>query len=263
MKERTLTALALIAIASIAIALGNVGVQVLIFAFIGIACYEVYDVKKDVMKPLMVPIIALFAFAGGLNLGLLGLGFYIILLMMTLFILSIAFEWFGFDEVSYTFIMTVLIILAVQSIQLVLSFSLWVLLYIFIATFATDTFAYLGGSFFGKTKLIERISPKKTVEGALIGYVASVILSITFGHFMLVDILGYKLIITLSLLIPILSQVGDLSFSLIKRHFHVKDFGKIFPGHGGVLDRIDSVVFSLLTFSMVISVFARFLWLLS
>lgn len=261
MKERTLTAVALITVALIAIAAGPIGVKLLIFGFIAVACYEVYDVKRHSFAPIMLPIIAFFAFMGGLDIGTLGLSFYLIMLLLSLFGLSIAFEWFGFEEVSYTFLMTSLLILAIQSVQLVLSYSMWVLLYIFIATFATDTFAYLGGSFFGKTKLIERISPKKTVEGALIGYVASVILSVLFGHFMLRTTLGYKLILTLSLCIPIFSQIGDLSFSLIKRHFNVKDFGKVFPGHGGVLDRIDSVVFALLTFSMVISVFARLAWI--
>lgn len=260
MKERVITAIGLILVAGLAIAIGPIGVQLLIFAFIAVACFEVYDVKKKALAPIILPIIVLFAFLGGWDVGQLGLGFYFTLLILTMFGLSIAFDWFGFDEVAYTFIMISLLILAISAIKVVLTYNLWVLLYIFIATFATDTFAYFGGSFFGKTKLIERISPKKTVEGALIGYAASVILSVAFGHFVLRTELGYKLIFTLSLLIPVFSQIGDLSFSLIKRHFNVKDFGNIFPGHGGVLDRIDSVVFALLTFYMVISVFARLAW---
>lgn len=261
MKERVITAIALIAVVLLAVALGEPGINLLIFGFIAIGCYEVYDVKRKSLAPITLPVILLFAFLGGFDPAGLGLSFHLILLLFTLFFFSIVFEWFGFEELTYLFLMITLIILAVQSITLVLSFPYWVLLYIFIATFATDTFAYFGGTMFGKHKLIERISPKKTVEGALIGYVASVILSVTFAHFLLRDVLGYKLILVLSFLIPILSQIGDLSFSLIKRHFGIKDFGKVFPGHGGVLDRIDSVLFSLLTFSLVASVFVRLLWL--
>lgn len=261
MRERTITAIALIAVALLAIAFGMTGVKLLIFSFIAVACYEIYEIQKSRLAPIMLPIILLFTFLGGFNVFGLGLNFYLILLIVKLFMLSIAFEWFGFEEVSYVFLMVTLLMLGVSSVKLVLTFNLWVLLYIFIATFATDTFAYFGGYFFGKNKLIERISPKKTVEGALIGYVCSVVLSVLFGHFVLRDELGYKLIFTLSLLIPIFSQIGDLALSLIKRHFNIKDFGSIFPGHGGVLDRIDSVLFSLLTFSMVISVFVRLLWI--
>lgn len=261
MKERIITAVALIGVAIAALLMGDIGISILITAFIAIACFEVYDLKKNKIAPIMLPIIALFTFVGGLDPLALGLNFYIILLLVTLFFLSICFEWFGFEEVSYSFIMITILMLAVGSIKLVLTYPLMVLLYIFIATFATDTFAYFGGTFFGKTKLIPRISPKKTVEGAIIGYIASILLSITFGHFFLRTILGYKLIFVLSFLIPIFSQIGDLSFSIIKRHFKLKDFGSVFPGHGGVLDRIDSVVFALLTFSMVLSVFARLLWL--
>lgn len=261
MKERVFTAVALIAAVLLALAFGLTGVRVLVLAFIAVACYEVYDLKKSSFAPIMLPFVLLFTFFGGLNVGQLGLTFYMILMVVSLFILSIAFEWFSFEDVSYTFLMITLLMLGVQSIKLVLDYNLLVLLYLLIATFATDTFAYFGGTFFGKTKLIERISPKKTVEGAVIGYVSSVILSITFGHFFLRTELGYKLIVVLSLLIPILSQVGDLAFSLVKRHFNLKDFGSVFPGHGGVLDRIDSFLFTLLTFSMVISVFARLLWI--
>lgn len=259
MKQRILTAIGLIAVALLAVSFGKIGVQLLIFAFIAVACYEVYDVKKKDLALITLPVIASFTFFGGLNIGDLGLQFYFILLLFVLFSMSIAFTWFKFEELSYTFLMTSLLILGVQSVTLVLDYPMWLLLYIFLATFATDTFAYFGGSFFGKHKLIERISPKKTIEGSIIGTVCSIILSVLFGHFFLRDILGYKMIITLSLLIPLVSQIGDLSFSLIKRHFNIKDFGYVFPGHGGVLDRIDSVLFSLLCFNLVLSVFARFL----
>ncbi|HZJ86660.1 MAG TPA: phosphatidate cytidylyltransferase, partial [Erysipelothrix sp.] len=106
-----------------------------------------------------------------------------------------------------------------------------------------------GGSLFGKHKLIERISPNKTVEGAITGYIASVILSLLFARIFIE--LDQTLIYSVSFIIPIISQLGDLTFSMIKRHYGIKDFGYIFPGHGGVLDRIDSIIFSLIAFNML------------
>ena len=108
---------------------------------------------------------------------------------------------------------------------------------------------------FGKNKLIPRISPNKTVEGAISGYLAGVLVSFLFAYFLLMDQLGLNIILMGSLLIPLVSQLGDLSFSLIKRNYGIKDFGSIFPGHGGALDRIDSLVFAVLTFQIVLTLF--------
>jgi phosphatidate cytidylyltransferase len=105
-----------------------------------------------------------------------------------------------------------------------------------------DTFAYLTGSLMGKHKLFERISPKKTWEGTiggiLSGLLASYILSLFFNELSTWQWLAGALIITIT------GTLGDLSESLLKRKFNVKDSGNFFPGHGGVLDRIDSGLFS-------------------
>lgn len=110
---------------------------------------------------------------------------------------------------------------------------------IFIIAFATDIFAYLIGKQFGHTKLIPSVSPNKTVEGSLGGVVASVIFSLLFA-------IAFKLPIFVTILVSligsIVAQLGDLAASSIKRYTGIKDFGKIIPGHGGVLDRFDSVL---------------------
>lgn len=118
---------------------------------------------------------------------------------------------------------------------------------VFIICFSTDTFAYIIGINFGKHKLCPLISPKKSVEGAIGGIVGSMILTVIYGYFMnhyhLLDFpMSYYIVI--SFITSILSQFGDLTASLIKRTFKVKDFGNILPGHGGVLDRFDSIIFA-------------------
>jgi phosphatidate cytidylyltransferase len=132
--------------------------------------------------------------------------------------------------------------------------DLFYLLYILFVTFATDTFAHFFGTKIGKIKLCPSISPNKTVEGMLGGtFFGTFIGTIFFITFINYNIsLIYMALISLS--ISLMAQFGDLFFSAIKRKYGVKDFGKIMPGHGGVLDRVDSVLFAVLAFAFVISV---------
>lgn len=121
-------------------------------------------------------------------------------------------------------------------------YYLWI---VFIGAFMTDTFAYFSGYFFGKHKLCPEISPKKTVEGSIGGSLCSVGIVLLYG--LLVDKqfgveINYIKLGVLGVLIAIVSQIGDLTASVIKRKYGVKDYGTIFPGHGGVLDRLDSII---------------------
>lgn len=134
--------------------------------------------------------------------------------------------------------------------------------YIWVIVLSSDIGAYLGGSLWGKKLLAPKISPKKTWEGAITGFVTAIVLSIIFVS--LVHELGaynplpiyegihskfpvYLAYIGISAILSFVSQVGDLLFSYLKRNHNVKDFSNIFPGHGGLLDRLDG-------FSLVILV---------
>ncbi len=119
--------------------------------------------------------------------------------------------------------------------------------YIFYALFivwATDTGAYLFGRAFGRHKLWPQISPKKTVEGALGGVILACLVAVVFQ---VIQPLNHSMVIVIlvTILISIAGQIGDLVESAFKRHYAVKDSGKILPGHGGVLDRFDSLIFIL------------------
>lgn len=113
---------------------------------------------------------------------------------------------------------------------------------IFIVAWATDTFAYFTGYFFGSRKLCPNISPKKTIEGAIGGILGSIIISGLFGYFVAPKIFVHCIIIGFAG--SILGQLGDLTASIFKRYTGIKDYGKIMPGHGGVLDRFDSILFT-------------------
>lgn len=125
--------------------------------------------------------------------------------------------------------------------------------FIFLAVFSawmTDIFAYLVGRKLGKHKLCPKISPKKTVEGAVGGIIGEVILNtalfLVFDKFFFtVHTIEWWQIIIISVILSVISMFGDLSASVIKRNHGVKDFGKLLPGHGGIMDRADSLLFVL------------------
>jgi phosphatidate cytidylyltransferase len=119
----------------------------------------------------------------------------------------------------------------------------------FIGAWVPDTFAYFTGVLFGKHKLIPDVSPKKTVEGAIGGVVfcvlAFVVFALVYNHLWVAEggkLLPLWLMAIIGFVTAIVSMIGDLTMSLIKRHYGIKDYGRILPGHGGFLDRFDSVI---------------------
>ena len=119
-----------------------------------------------------------------------------------------------------------------------------ILISIFILIWTNDTFAYIVGKSIGRTKLFERISPKKTIEGFMGGVVFAVIISYLIAIYF-IEIAEEKIYIwiIIALIVGVFGTIGDLIESKFKRTAGVKDSGKIMPGHGGVLDRLDSVIF--------------------
>ena len=123
----------------------------------------------------------------------------------------------------------------------------YIYLLIFLGAWVCDTFAYFTGKFLGKHKLIPEISPKKTIEGSIGGIVFTIGAFVLYGFIVNKNFgdeikLSYILLVVLGLASSIISQVGDLVASAVKRQYDIKDYGKLFPGHGGVLDRFDSVM---------------------
>ncbi len=124
-------------------------------------------------------------------------------------------------------------------------YGIYYMLLIFGSAWLSDTGAYFAGKFFGKHKLIPQISPKKTVEGSIGGIVVATVGCILIG--LSAQLISYAspkyiLIVPIGIVGSCFAQIGDLVASLIKRTCGVKDFGNIMPGHGGVLDRFDSVI---------------------
>ena len=125
--------------------------------------------------------------------------------------------------------------------------GIFLILFILFSACMTDTCAYFAGSFLGKHKLCPKISPKKTVEGAVGGVIgcviANVILYAVYNNFIFENpVNNYVPIIIASVITSVVGMCGDLTASLIKRNYGIKDFGNLIPGHGGIMDRFDSMM---------------------
>lgn len=152
-------------------------------------------------------------------------------------------------QVTYTFSTTVIITFAFWSLAALFSnedgHGLFYMILVFIAAWACDTGAYFAGYFFGKHKMAPEISPKKTVEGAVGGVITDMIIMLAaciIFNKVTEQSANTMLIVGITPVLAFAGIMGDLIFSYIKRDCGIKDYGKIMPGHGGILDRFDSVI---------------------
>ena len=179
---------------------------------------------------------------------------YILYLMM---LAIFKHEEYTLNSLAMCYMIAIYIVGGFSSIQFLRNMSVNnnIYLLVFIGAWITDIFAYFTGVLWGKHKLCKAISPKKTIEGSIGGIFFCAISFVLFGVFNLdteMTIGKIALLAGVGMIVSIVSQIGDLSMSLIKRHYGIKDFGKIFPGHGGMLDRFDSIIaVSLMLFILV------------
>lgn len=168
----------------------------------------------------------------------------ILFMMLLLFTTVVTKNKFAYDHASFIFLSVIYVGIGFYFLVLARMNGLNYVLFVLFTIWATDTGAYFFGNAFGKKKLWPEISPNKTVAGAIGGILIACAVGILFQviypfeHSML-------LIIAVAIIISIIGQIGDLVASAYKRHYEIKDSGNILPGHGGILDRMDSLIFVL------------------
>ena len=185
-------------------------------------------------------------------------------MLYAIYLLSVAVilhKHYTFGDASLIFMTSLYIIGGFLSIVLLREKSDSIYLLVFIGAWITDIFAYFSGRLFGKHKLCEDISPKKTIEGSIGGILFCALAFIIFAIVTKGFDAGVELYViyaVVGIIISVVSQLGDLSMSLIKRQYKIKDFGKLFPGHGGILDRFDSVLAVSLVLFIIFSALESF-----
>lgn len=274
MKTRILSAVVGISVALGLLILGsffNIVIDISL-AIIAAACvFEALSAKGLAKKlSVSIPCIAFtFGFCMIYSLSLYPIAVY---LFFTILFLAMIFNHdnLTFNDLSYAVTVTLLCTLGIWTVvyQFDITRSMPGIFYVVAALaipWFADAGAYFGGSLFGKTKLCPLISPKKTVEGAVSGVIICAILSVLLGvifQYILFkngEIVNLIFLAVYGLLGAVVSIIGDLSFSLIKRSCGIKDYGNLIPGHGGMLDRFDSVIFTaplLLIFNMYLPIVA-------
>jgi len=149
---------------------------------------------------------------------------------------------------------TLFIGLTFNLIVLIRAYNINYVIYLFLITIFTDTFALITGKYIGRRKVAPKISPNKTIEGCVGGAIMGTFVPTMFYLAVINSSLSIWIVMFLTLLLSLLGQLGDLVFSFIKREFGKKDFSNIIPGHGGILDRLDSIIFVTLGFLIFMSI---------
>lgn len=265
MKTRIISAIIMAIIVIPILLIGGLPFKLFIMA-LGIASlYEIINIrKKEKEIPLILRIFSYILIAIFISLGTdiyssdYEMIYKIMIVLFLIYFLPVIFindtEKYNITDALYILGSTLFLAIAYNSCIMITNNNISYLLYILIVTMGTDTFAYFTGYFIGKNKLCEKISPKKTWEGAIGGSFIGTIIGTVFYVYIISSETSLLTIVPITLLLSIVGQFGDLFFSSIKRYFEVKDYSNLIPGHGGILDRLDSVIFVILTYVLFMNI---------
>lgn len=289
MKQRVITAVVLLALLAVVVWQINTPVLVLVIAFLAavaaneiMRCAKVENTFIRVVATGYAACVPFFASAKALTpwvsqavwgkvIGAVpGVVYLIALVVVLLLAMLKGYAYTTFEDVAVSVFAGVLVpfgfsvFIRLRDMFQIEQFGIYLIFYGLICALATDSGAQLAGMAFGKHKMSPNISPKKTVEGAIGGLIFSLILNavaiILYNRLADFKMDEFAVTVLLAACLPVsfLGMMGDLSASVLKRNFGVKDFGKIFPGHGGVMDRFDSSMFTLpVTYALALTVFSK------
>lgn len=254
MKQRIITAFVLALILVPCVLIGGIAFDILAF-FVALGMsYELIKICEPKAKLYMYVISALFIVYGlFFEKGLMISNEFSIILAVVLLCAHIFDASTTFSRTAYYFLTIFIVSMGLHMIyQLRTVYGFNYIMMMVFATFGCDTGAYFVGVTIGKHKLCPRLSPKKSIEGSVGGIITGTILAVLFAYFIGINMSVMNMILV-SFVLTITGQIGDLTFSSMKRMFDVKDFSNLLPGHGGLLDRFDSLLFNSMIFGLLLS----------
>ena len=262
MKKRILSAIIMILIFVPLLFIGGVPFTILMTLLALASMYELITIrekKKEV--PMIIKVISylLVIFLSILtynqNIFSYTMSYQLISFIVLIFLLPILLKNKSMDydinDALYLVGSLLFINIAFNLILVVRNYSLNYLIYLLLITVITDTFALITGMYIGKNKLAPSISPHKTIEGFIGGALMGTFVATTFYFTVIDSNISLVILILTTAFLSVVGQLGDLVFSSIKRTYGVKDFSNLIPGHGGILDRLDSIIFVILAFILV------------
>lgn len=246
MKTRILTAIAILAVVIPCLVFGGILMEGLILFIVAAGTYEFSKLADDRLPLSFVLLLIALEFIG-LYIPDKNVFSYVGVIYVILLALPVYHERFTPKDSFICMSFIGFFILIGNAVQNIYAMGPRFMILIIVANYSCDSFAYLVGKFFGKHKLNERVSPKKTIEGSIGGWVFGLLFSLLFWKFFMVEN-EFTLVLLSGIFCPIFGQIGDLAFSAIKRCYGIKDYGNLLPGHGGILDRVDSLLFNVACF---------------
>ena len=251
MKDRIISALIMLIIVIPLLIIGGIYFKILLSIISLLQIKEILDIKKDI--PTTIKIITYI-----ITFLMIIIDYSIIIkifAVLFIYLLSIIFyetKKYNIMHACYISIFVILLTITYSYLYKMRLEDINIVIYLILVATLNDVFALIGGKLFGKHKLIERISPNKTVEGLISGLIFGTIISsiyyiytISFGN-------NNFYVFILSIILGISSSIGDLVFSCIKRYFNEKDFSNLIKGHGGLNDRLDSLIFVIISYIIMV-----------
>ena len=266
MTKRVVSAVILIAVLLPFLIIGGMPFVILMSVLGVLGLYELLKVRGNVKKKFPV-VMRLLAYlmtvflivnnASSIDLQY-DLDYRLVSAIIFLFLVPMVFinnsKKYNLNDALFLVGSVVFIGLSFNLLTVIRNFNVAYIIYLLLITTMTDSFALFTGMFIGKHKLAPEISPKKTIEGAIGGSLMGTIVATAFYTTVINSAVPLVFVILITLALTVVGQIGDLAFSAIKRYYGQKDFSDLIPGHGGILDRFDSLVFVVLAFILVLGI---------
>ncbi len=265
MKKRILSAIILLMIFIPILIIGSTPYAILMTLLAIAGLYELIRVREGKKKfPFLIKVIAyllmLFFCLSNYQSNVLSyvMDYRVMAFLIFVFLLPLVFindnRQYNLNDALFIIGAVLFIGLSFNLLILVRNYDLKYTVYLFLITTVTDTFALFTGKYIGVHPLAEKISPKKTVEGLIGGLImGTFVASMYYCFFIGPNQISLLNVIGVTLILSFIGQLGDLVFSSIKRYYDQKDFSNLIPGHGGILDRLDSMIFVVLAFVLFLS----------
>lgn len=254
MKQRIISAIIMLLIFIPIIIMGGWPFYFLILLIGMISLHELLKFKPKI--PIVLKLVTYILTTFILILG--NINSYWIIFLLLVYLSMIVFinnqEIYNYQDTFYLLGITLFIGISFHNFIYIRNLDLNLFIYLFLITIGTDTFALLTGKYLGKHKLAPKISPNKTIEGLIGGSLIGTLVASLF-YILVIHDLSIILVILLTLGLSFVGQIGDLIKSSIKRYENIKDFSNLIPGHGGILDRFDSIIFVMMTYILIKGLF--------